>query len=267
MNVLKSGFQNLWKTIVEEEKIQITFNVDILQIYRPSTQKPDATSKSRDVWIAQRIGKNGIPEWQYYNFVIWSPEMKDSIHLWKDPVTEEVEYFSKTEERYFTTSLIDTTGMIRGHTPIDYWVDNMAQKRENSVWAQRDSYGVINKQSGPEYRSAKLPTGGNNGDRSMRTTVVYQMGKKLSSLRFLARILRKHIRDVKGDIVSIIDAKTWRYFPRYSPADMETGILWKILKLQGKYNMWYIGSSVCFESVKSVVEYNRLIVENMEPAV
>ena len=263
MNVLKSGFQNLWETIVEKENIQVTFNVDILQVFRPATQRLDKKTKCRDVWIAQRIGKNGTPKWVHYNFLIWSPEMKDSLHLWKNPVSQEVEFFSKTQERYFTTSLIDTKNMIRGLTPIDYWVDNMAQKKEYSVWAQRDSYGVLNKQSGTEYRSAKLPTSNDENDRR-RSTVVYQMGRTLSSERYLMKILRKHIKGINGEILYVLDMKTWRYFPRYSPEDMEKGILWRILEIQGRYNIWYIGSSVSFESVKSVVEYNRLIVENME---
>ena len=45
---------------------------------------------------------------------------------------------------------------------------------------------------------------------------------------------------------------------------MESGILWRILELQGRYGMWYAGSSVRFESVKSVVEYNKILVSNMQ---
>lgn len=45
---------------------------------------------------------------------------------------------------------------------------------------------------------------------------------------------------------------------------MTKGYLWRILEMQGKYSMWYIGSSVCFESVKSVIEYNELLVRNMQ---
>ena len=267
MNVLKSGFQKLWETIVEKEKINVTFNVDILQVVRPKNYwcaKPSASPCRDDVWIAQRIGNSAAPTWENYDFLIWSPEMKDSIHRWRNPEPKEVEYFSKTEHRYFTTSLIDTENMKRGLTPIDYWVDNMSRKRENSVWAQRDSYGVLQKQAGPEYMSSVLPTSDNKADKR-RTTVVYQMGRRLSSERYLTKLLHKHLKRVDADITSVIDVQTWRYFPRYSPEEMERGILWRILEMQGRHGMWYIGSSVCFESVKSVVEYNRLIVENMKP--
>ena len=34
--------------------------------------------------------------------------------------------------------------------------------------------------------------------------------------------------------------------------------------MQGRNNMWYGGSSVSFESVKSVLEYNNLLLRQMK---
>eukprot|EP00111_Clytia_hemisphaerica_P004410 TCONS_00012610-protein len=268
MNILKSGFQNLWETIVNKENLRVTFNVDILKIYRPitsvyKTNQPLKESKCRQVWIAKRTGNEALPTWEKYNFLIWSPEMKDSLHLWKETVDKEIDLFSKTMESYFTASVVDTRNMVRGQTPIDYWVDNVVKKRDHSVWAQRDSYGVINRHMGPGYQSGSLPTG-DDGDEK-RTTVVYQMSRNIPSESYLKKKLRKHFDTLNAQDLNIKQFKTWRYFPHYQPKDIEDGILWKILEIQGRFNMWYIGSSVSFESVKSVVEYNSLIVENMEP--
>jgi len=188
--------------------------------------------------------------------------MKESLHLWKDLVSTEKEIFSKTTPNFFTTSLVDTRDMTRGLTPIDYWVDNVVKKRDNSVWAQRDTYAVNNKFLGPKYQTGTFPTGADDLDK--RTCVVYQMGNTKSSEKKLKRILLKHLRNLQGKDIEIKKFKTWRYFPRYSPGDMEQGVLWRILEMQGRFNMWYIGSSVSFESVKSVVEYNKLIVDNMD---
>ena len=44
---------------------------------------------------------------------------------------------------------------------------------------------------------------------------------------------------------------------------MVGGRLWDIFSMQGKYRTWYLGSSVCYESVKSVMEYNKLIMRQM----
>ena len=71
------------------------------------------------------------------------------------------------------------------------------------------------------------------------------------------------LRQMNGTNINIRVVEPWRYFPRFNPADMNAGILWDILKMQGKYGMWYAGSSVIFESVKSVVEYNELLVQKM----
>eukprot|EP00794_Sanderia_malayensis_P011742 gene11742-12963_t len=65
--------------------------------------------------------------------------------------------------------------------------------------------------------------------------------------------------------VKIRQVYPWRYFPRFNPADTRSGILWDIVDMQGKHGMWYIGSSVIFESVKSVVEYNELLISKMRP--
>ena len=34
---------------------------------------------------------------------------------------------------------------------------------------------------------------------------------------------------------------------------------WDVFALQGFHRTWYAGASVCFESVKSVMEYNNLL--------
>ena len=84
----------------------------------------------------------------------------------------------------------------------------------------------------------------------------------------LKSILFGSLTEIGARDIDIVAMKTWRYFPRYSQKDMEKGYIWRILEMQGKYGMWYIGSSVCFDSVKSVLEYNKLLLKNMElPAV
>merc|ERR1712154_429038 len=59
--------------------------------------------------------------------------------------------------------------------------------------------------------------------------------------------------------VKILRQRVWDYFPKWSLEDIvEKEYPWKVLhELQGKYNKcFYIGSSVCMESVLNVCEYN-----------
>ena len=44
---------------------------------------------------------------------------------------------------------------------------------------------------------------------------------------------------------------------------MQAGRLWDVFSIQGKRRTWYIGSSVSFEAIRSVMEYNNLLVRNM----
>lgn len=46
---------------------------------------------------------------------------------------------------------------------------------------------------------------------------------------------------------------------------MQEGRLWDVFSLQGRHRTWYIGSSVSFEAIRSVMEYNNLLVRNMVP--
>jgi len=76
MNVLKSGFQNLWETIVREENIAVTFHVDILKIYRPVTQlyKTSSTyveSKCREAWILKQDRNEPFPTWERYDISLF----------------------------------------------------------------------------------------------------------------------------------------------------------------------------------------------------
>ena len=63
--------------------------------------------------------------------------------------------------------------------------------------------------------------------------------------------------------VEILQTISWEYFFRWSPKEMEDGRLWQVLRNQGTRLTWYIGSSVSFEAVRSVMEYNNLLIRNM----
>ena len=132
------------------------------------------------------------------------------------------------------------------------------------MWAQRDSYALVMGYQGDDYQNGVYP----NGDDGLafRSTVVYAMGKvdpALNGTDLEVQFL-DHAKHMGGTDLQLRNLTTWNYFPRFSPADMEEGVLWRILEVQGQYGMWYIGSSVCFESVKSVTDYNKMIVQNMK---
>ena len=55
-----------------------------------------------------------------------------------------------------------------------------------------------------------------------------------------------------------------RYFPRWNFYGASKGYHWDMIDIQGERNVWFIGGGVSFESVKSVMEYNRLLLSIMK---
>ena len=51
----------------------------------------------------------------------------------------------------------------------------------------------------------------------------------------------------------------WEYFYRWNPTEMAEGRIWQVFNMQGNSRTWYAGSSVGFESVRSVISYNNLL--------
>ena len=57
----------------------------------------------------------------------------------------------------------------------------------------------------------------------------------------------------------IVDQQYWdNYFPKWSQDEVNKGYPWLVRdEMQGKVkNTYYIGSSICFESLLNVIEYN-----------
>ena len=65
--------------------------------------------------------------------------------------------------------------------------------------------------------------------------------------------------------IEIISSVSSDYFYRWNAYEMEKGSPWKVFEMQGSYRTWYIGASVSFESVKGVMEYNKLLLRQFKP--
>ncbi|XP_066913754.1 uncharacterized protein [Clytia hemisphaerica] len=248
--MLRHGFKTLWERIIQAENLDVRFSSEIYRLYRSKTEPK--------VWL--EVESSGTRKFNSYDFLIWSPEMKTSLPLW-DANVEERFYFSRSKPAFFTTALVDTDGELRAPSPIDYWFDNINKKRQHSLWALRDSYGALHGYSGAMYQSKLYPSG--NDGKQTRSQVTYQMGDEAPVYTELRHTLLNAMKtDLQASSVNVLYMKTWRYFPRFSHQDLADGMLWRILEMQGNHGMWYIGSSVSFESVKSVVEYNKLLLKH-----
>ena len=90
------------------------------------------------------------------------------------------------------------------------------------------------------------------------TKYPYRLSASYVNQKFKNEFAKFRSRDIK-----IINLKTWNYFPRFAVQEMADGILWKTAEHQGEMSTWFVGSSVIFESTKSVLEYNKLTINRM----
>ena len=65
--------------------------------------------------------------------------------------------------------------------------------------------------------------------------------------------------------LEIIHSFSWDYFYGWSPEEMEAGRLWDVFRMQGLNGIWYSGASVSHESIRTVMEYNKLLLKKMVP--
>ncbi|XP_021351265.1 uncharacterized protein LOC110449016 isoform X2 [Mizuhopecten yessoensis] len=248
VKILSKGFQSLWEQIARQNNLNVKLSSPVKTV--------SCLKHGRGFCV--KYMKCGRLYGEKFDFIITSPTMKSmsDIIRFKPKVRE---LFSKTFNDYFTTTLADTDyGVNRGKTPQDYYAFNIIAKEESSVWGHRDSYSSLN------YIIEGNYTEGNPGGQNVQSSVYYQLSKQKPDPKTLTRKLRAHISTVEvSDNLKIKDRFIWNYFPRYSVSDMASGILWDIFDIQGKHNIWYIGSSVSFESVKSVVEYNNLLLRQL----
>jgi len=239
--LLKSGFQNLWESIAERENLSIMLNSNITE--------------------ARRI-KNGViltvnGSEITYDFLIWSPELKKSLAVLKPRKKDEWKAFNSTKADFLVSTLIGLAGGRRAPTPTSYWLDNVVKKRNSSVWASRNTKEAFDMGTTSFYNASSYEK------MERRFEMAYQYSGK-RPCKPLMKVLGHFDKTGVSNIEST-NQTVWRYFPHYSSKELTNGVLWDILEMQGRHKTWYIGSSVSFESLKSVLEYNKLLLSLWRP--
>ena len=197
--VLKHGFEKVWTTIVEEEGLNVTYNVDIVGVSRSSS----SGGTDLEIWRSSRI------ETESCDFLVWTPPMADLLRVLKDPSDEEQRLFSTLRPTYYTASLIDTEDGVR-HGPHAAYMEQWKTRPEHGVIVDVDFSGVLTP-------GIKTPEGlaAFNNLKGLRTRYCLQLGEKKSNKADLKAILKEHyMNGFKAKTMEILHMKTWTYFPR-----------------------------------------------------
>ena len=242
------GFQDLLEEMVRQEAITVTKSARINGLVREN-----------NIVKIHVVHNNGKSEWKQFNFIVWSPEMRKSVRHWVEPSFDEHQMFLRPTTKYVVKTLIDDIDVRRGTSPVqfNFGAVNNASDHKDSLTIV-DTFGAVNGYSGRMYQINFF-----TGSKEVRSSVFSQYSDTEPVVAVFNNHLRTTLISIGATKVDIKETKVWRYFTHYKHQVVTNGMLWAIIKIQGKKSMWYIGSSVCFDSIKSEMEYNKMLVSNM----
>jgi hypothetical protein len=250
---LSGGWQNLCREIARQINVEIRFNVNIKRIQRQN-----------GIQIVFQEKHSPFLHVDHFDFLILSPSMNSLFDI-VDFNPRELQIFSHLRNLYFLKSIVNSISPgRRGFSPLEVFPYDL-QSEQYSVYVSINPHQVENNVTGIDYQLARRENTDKDG-RTYETNVYQQFGKANPWRRDvnadIQRKLLQHLKDFNKGNPELVEQVTWSYyFPNFPPEVITGGALWDILDMQGKYNTWYIGSSVSFESIESVFEYNHLLMK------
>jgi hypothetical protein len=241
VNVLQSGFQNLWKTIADREELNVLYEVQIEKVNR-HLNEPD-----QKITIEAK-GPSGQDLHYECDFLIEACPLPFALKFMEDATDTEKELFSAIESYSVLTTLTEGPKYAPESEPngITYHYQRLTPEDEGRMYAECNTHNVYLKPDGEK-----------------RWAIRYQMESKFvpeKSEQYRQQLwkdLELHGED--QTTTKVHDHNLWYYFPHFSQESINKLYPWKLLEAQGKNRTWYIGSSACFESVEDVVSYNVLL--------
>jgi len=243
INVLKEGYETLWSTIVEREEVEVRYNVDIVGVTRTGYGG-----------VTIHMWDSSILHHDHCDFMVWTPPMTELLKVLHDPTISERIHFSRLQASVTTASVFTSKGQVR-HSPYTVFMENVGRRSpDHQVTVCFDFEGIATKPNVSEY----------DQKRGLLTAVCLQQGGSRTSRRVVENKLKQHFEGgFNSSDIEVLHRETWDYFHRWSPAEVRQGRHWDVFKNQGSGDIWYAGSSVVFETVRSVMEYNKLLVRQM----
>ena len=202
------------------KQVAADFNV----IYEADIKK--ITRDTDAVFVAS--GKNVE---KYDGLIVATP--LQHLHTYLDCSTLEKELFSKIETYDYRTYLCRVKGSF--DRPFYHHLNNFNKSRAGHVmmWAaQHGDTGVL---------LAYVQADG------IRSQDIYQQ-------------LRDSLEMMGGELVDIIQERSWEYFPHVKTAGLESGFYKDLELLQGKNRMLMVGEIFNFSTVWKCVEWSRSLV-------
>ena len=243
--VIRDGWENIFNTIVREEKFDIRFNSTIKTIYRNGN---DIRIEYEDRYSDHQIEK--------CNFLIWTPPMPELLNYLDETSTDEFELFNPLSAHVFVSTLFKAKNTIL-NKPYSVYRETLDEKLDGDVNADLDIEGVLNYcDRGCSLNMSQY----DETNSAEKVLFALQLRRNMTTIEESNGILKNHYENgFNSTNIEILETINWPYFFKWTPEQVANGNHWKVFDIQGKQNTWYAGASVSFESVKSVMEYNKLL--------
>merc|ERR1712228_281102 len=235
--VLSKGYEHLWSQMILKHKLNIVYNVNVTEIDRRLNHKQEHVLEADLLFLACGCHK--------------------ALNFLTDATEEEKQIFGAISPATLSANLVefDTNSSNPTHRGICNLFPNNIWKGDDSIYAQRNSLRSL---VGNKQYDEWLGHGNLTRDRAMAYQYHTEAPMAINDEE-MGQALIKQLEEFGETNVQIIRQRVWDYFPKWSCEDIvKNEYPWKVLhELQGKYNKcFYIGSSVCMESVLNVCEYN-----------
>lgn len=238
--MLKCRYQTIWQTLVNKYNIPVTLNCAIDSIER-SDQAPYVTINYHDQ-------STNISKKEFFDFIIFANKFRDIPSLVKQPTQFEIDCASKLSSALLIVNVVNCKTRPEGEGTITR-PDCLNSSHQGEVYGWRNTSACTEKHIDP------------NKDSSILACQYYVDKNNADPKDVMLKKCLNSLNDLHVDHPVIEDQFVWDYFPHFDNNAIQAGYPWKILSEQGTKHSWYIGSSVCFETINTLMNYNHLMID------
>eukprot|EP00462_Mataza_sp_D1_P021030 CAMPEP_0175127690 /NCGR_PEP_ID=MMETSP0087-20121206/4521_1 /TAXON_ID=136419 /ORGANISM="Unknown Unknown, Strain D1" /LENGTH=510 /DNA_ID=CAMNT_0016409685 /DNA_START=139 /DNA_END=1669 /DNA_ORIENTATION=+ len=264
VQLVRTGFSSLWKSMVEKDKISVRYGVDIKSIDR------SLSDPCRPITVKASI--EGKEETVEGDFLVFAAPTKLFPHLVNDATDFEKQIVDGLTSVGLHVNLFRTAKkpLIKNgserveESSLTFYPESLQPKYtpapNGQVYAERNSVRAYAWDSDAEYKD--------------RYVVTYQYFPKPIPEEESEATTRKAVEFITNETMTItatpsepapecLYTKNWDYFPHFTQDAVNKMLPWLVFERQGENRTWVIGSSVCFESVEDVTKYNSMLLASV----
>jgi len=239
MSMLQGGFESIWRELVERSAIDVRLEAKVTRVVRSRELQPEGSPIT-----VHYIGA-GTPKSMDCDFLIFAIPGRQAVSVLESPAPHERDAFEHQIVSKLVTTLIEGPTRLAGHGLV-YWPQRLDVA--DQIYAIREASVIL---------------GGDRSGAGTEAYIVYQYYENADSFdagRSLAG-LNSFLADHATGDTKIHERREWDYFPRFTSEAIRAGQPWSVIRNEGALKTWFIGSSVCFESVEAVLDFNHFIIE------